>query len=251
MTVEQVPGAEDPFAVLLRVQDLDTSLAQLQHRRETLSERRELAEVGAKLAELDAEIAEAAARRDQLASRQRELEAQIGQINDRRAAIEERLYGARGTAARDLQAMDDELQHLTFRRAELEEDELVSMEAQDPIDTELARLQAARDELTVTAEELRQALTAVEAVLTAEISTTVFTRGVEAAKLPTWLSDRYEALRARLKGTGAARLVGNRCEGCHLELPSMEVDRIRHLAPDVVVTCDQCGRILVRAAPPT
>jgi hypothetical protein len=44
-----------------------------------------------------------------------------------------------------------------------------------------------------------------------------------------------------------ARLVGNHCDGCHLTLPSMELDRIRHLAEREVVTCDQCGRILVRS----
>ena len=45
---------------------------------------------------------------------------------------------------------------------------------------------------------------------------------------------------------GAARLVGGSCSGCHLVLPSMEVDRIRKAPPDAVITCDQCGRILVR-----
>jgi predicted nucleic acid-binding Zn-ribbon protein len=52
-------------------------------------------------------------------------------------------------------------------------------------------------------------------------------------------------LRTRLKGTGAARLIGHRCDGCHLELSSAEVERIRATTPDSVVTCDQCGRILV------
>jgi predicted nucleic acid-binding Zn-ribbon protein len=42
-----------------------------------------------------------------------------------------------------------------------------------------------------------------------------------------------------------ARLVGNHCDGCHLTLPAMELDRIRHLPEDELVTCEQCGRILV------
>ena len=65
--------------------------------------------------------------------------------------------------------------------------------------------------------------------------------------LPTALSDRYETLRARLKGTGAARLVGSHCDGCHLELGSVEVEKIRALPPGEVATCEQCGRILVPA----
>ena len=71
------------------------------------------------------------------------------------------------------------------------------------------------------------------------------TRAAEAALLPTALSDRYETLRARLKGTGAARLIGSHCDGCHLELSSVEVETIRALPPGEVATCEQCGRILV------
>ena len=63
--------------------------------------------------------------------------------------------------------------------------------------------------------------------------------------MPTALSDRYETLRARLKGTGAARLIRSHCDGCHLELSSVEVETIRALPPGEVATCEQCGRILV------
>jgi predicted nucleic acid-binding Zn-ribbon protein len=45
---------------------------------------------------------------------------------------------------------------------------------------------------------------------------------------------------------GAARVVGSSCGGCHLTLPATELDRIRRAEPDALVTCDQCGRILVR-----
>ena len=79
----------------------------------------------------------------------------------------------------------------------------------------------------------------------AAIASAAGTCAVEAAQLPTALADRYEALRARLKGTGAARLIKNHCDGCHLELSSVEVERIRALPPGEVATCEQCGRILV------
>jgi hypothetical protein len=67
-----------------------------------------------------------------------------------------------------------------------------------------------------------------------------------AATVPPDLLARYERLRTQLAGTGAARLVAGSCSGCHLSLPAMEVDRIRKAPPDEVITCDQCGRILVR-----
>jgi predicted nucleic acid-binding Zn-ribbon protein len=79
----------------------------------------------------------------------------------------------------------------------------------------------------------------------AAIASATGTRAAEAAQLPAALSDRYEKLRARLKGTGAARLIKSHCDGCHLELSSVEVERIRALPPGEVATCEQCGRILV------
>ena len=71
-------------------------------------------------------------------------------------------------------------------------------------------------------------------------------RVTAAATVAPDLLARYERLRTQLGGTGAARLVGGSCSGCHLSLPAMEVDRIRKAPPDEVITCDQCGRILVR-----
>ena len=44
-----------------------------------------------------------------------------------------------------------------------------------------------------------------------------------------------------------ARLTGGRCDGCHLSLPAVELDRIRHEAAGTLEYCEQCGRILVIA----
>ena len=70
-------------------------------------------------------------------------------------------------------------------------------------------------------------------------------RAEHARGLPDDLAERYEFLRSRLGGVGAARLVGDRCGGCHLNLPSVEIERIRRLPADEFATCPQCDRILV------
>ena len=137
------------------------------------------------------------------------------------------------------------MRHLTERRAELEELELVAMLDQDRVDAELAALRERMTPLQVHADELRAQIGRDELEIDAELASAIGTRAAEAALLPTALSDRYEALRARLKGTGAARLIKNRCDGCHLELSSVEVEKIRALPPGEVATCEQCGRILV------
>jgi|SRR5579862_7124751 len=238
------PGAAADLETLLGVQELDTVISQLEHRRAALPERHELGDVEAALTRLDGRAAAVRAERDGLMKRQEDLEQQIGALTSRRRSIEERLYGARGGAARDLQAMDDEVRHLRQRRSELEDAELELMVAAEPLDAELGELTAERERVLAVALRLRSVIGEAEASIDDELADRRAVRASAAGSVPQDLLDRYEALRARLGGTGAARLVGNRCSGCHLELPAMEVDRIRRLAPGTVVTCEQCGRIL-------
>jgi hypothetical protein len=238
---------DEPQQILITVQDFDTSISQLQHRKATLGERKELDALESQLAEVATRTAERQVERGALLERQAELEDQIGTLTARRRTIEDRMYADRSAAARDLQAMESEVRHLTQRRAEIEEAELEVMEEQEPIDAALAILVEDRAQLQATADVLRSEVVAAEAVVDAELASVIVARAAEAKRLPTELSDRYETLRARLGGTGAARLIGNHCAGCHLELPSVEVERLRRLPPAEVVTCDQCGRILVRS----
>jgi predicted nucleic acid-binding Zn-ribbon protein len=237
----------DDLTRLLTVQDLDTSITQLQHRRDALAETSGLAAMEAQLAELAAQRADAAARRAALTATQKTLEEQIAGITERRSSIEQRMYASTSSSGRDLQAMNEEVRHLTDRRAELEELELVAMLDQDPIDAELAALGGRRAPLEAQAEELRRQVATEAGDIDAQLAAAADARSAEAALLPTALSDRYETLRARLKGTGAARLIKNRCDGCHLELSSVEVEKIRGLPAGEVATCEQCGRILVPA----
>ncbi len=194
------------------------------------------------------QVGEVGASRQALVAREEELEARITSFNQRRGAIEARMLADRSSAARDLQAMNDEIAHLDAHRSELEDAELALMEEQEPLDAELERLTAEQAALIEQIESMRAVVTAAEAEVNEELTAAEPERARVAAELPADLAEHYERLRARLKGTGAARLVGNRCDGCHLELPSVEVDRIRHLAPDEIVNCDQCGRILVRVS---
>jgi uncharacterized protein len=235
----------DDLEHLLAVQDFDTTITQLQHRRDGLAESTGLAGVERQLAALGEERAEAQARRGVLTATQKELEEQIGGISERRGVVEQRMYAATGSSSRDLQAMSDEVRHLTERRVELEDQELSAMLDQDAVDAELRTLAEQARPIEAQADETRTQLAAQESEIDAALKEAFAARASEVAQLPTALIDRYETLRARLKGTGAARLIGTRCDGCHLELSSVEVEKIRALSPDQVATCEQCGRILV------
>lgn len=71
-------------------------------------------------------------------------------------------------------------------------------------------------------------------------------REVVAGSVPADLMKLYEKLREQQGGVGAARLYQRRCEGCHIELNITELNGVRAAAPDAVVRCENCRRILVR-----
>ncbi len=241
-------GGDAPLAALLEVQDLDTSIAQHEHRKAALPERHQLEALGARASAIRRRVAEVTAARDELATRLGHLEEQSAAVHARRAALEERLYAARGAAGRDLQAIEGEIAQLAARLRQLEDEELVVMEEQEPLDAELQGHEAELAQMSGEAGGLSRTVGELDRTIEAELAELTGQRAAAAARLPDGLARRYEDLRARLGGIGAARLVGDRCDGCHLTLPAVEVDRIRHLPPDAVVTCEQCGRILVRPA---
>lgn len=239
-------GSPDPLLRLLEVQDHDTAIDQLRHRRATLPERARLGEIELRLSSLDRLSKEAQTRRDELAARQSALEQQIEASKTRRSELERRMFGGLVSAPRDLQAMDEEIRHLGRHIGELEDREIEVMEIIEPLDGELQAAETERDGLETDAGKLRTSIAESEGSLDNEMRGQSKERESAVAGVPADLLARYERLRAKLGGTGAARLVNGSCSGCHLALPAMEVDRIRRAPPGEVITCDQCGRILVR-----
>ena len=238
--------ASERFVQLLAVQDHDTAIDQLVHKKASLTQRAELAAVQSQIDARSGRRREVGEVRDELGGRQASLEEQITASRTRSAEITKRLYGGQVTAARDLQAMDEEVKHLSRHVSELEDRELEVMEELEPVDGELSVIDADLERLSARADELRQAIAAEESEIDADMSRERADRAKLAAEVPADLLARYERLRRKLGGTGAARLVGGSCGGCHLQLPAMELDRVRRAPPDEIIYCDQCGRILVR-----
>jgi predicted nucleic acid-binding Zn-ribbon protein len=183
---------------------------------------------------------------DDLAARQRSLEEQIAASAGRRHEIEHRMESGDVAASRDLQAMDHEVHQLEARQAHFEEEEIALLEEEEPLDLDLAEHQRVSAALLEEAARLEGAIVEAEREIRAAVVAEEALRHELAAALPADLAERYEALRSHLGGIGAAQLVGNHCDGCHLTLSSVELERIRRLPPDELATCPECDRILVR-----
>lgn len=180
-------------------------------------------------------------------SRQHDLEWELEQTKQKLAQVEKKMYGGSVTNPRQLDDLRQESEHLRRRRGELQDLILDVMMAVE----ELERQAGTQHEVWTGAElawaEEQEALRAEEATLREELATLRAKRQDQAARLDTAGLDRYEYLRAKKSGLAVALLQGTTCAGCHLALPSADVQKVR--ADAVVNFCPHCGRILVYGGP--
>ena len=239
------PLTEANLEALLTVQARDTEADRCRHRRATLPERSQLAAIDSELTALEGRLAAARAERDVVAERQRDLEQHLATVEHRAVEIKRRLYGGTVSATRDLQAMAAEVDSLTTRASDLESQVLETMEEREPLDGRVGEIEAGKASLLDARAGVEAQLASREGEIDAEIEALNRARAEAAADLPPDLGATYERLRQRLGGVGAARLVGGRCDGCHLTLPATELDQLRRQPRGTLTFCDHCGRILV------
>jgi predicted nucleic acid-binding Zn-ribbon protein len=231
---------------LLVVQEHDTAADQLEHRRRHLPERAELDQVMGGFAGLDARAADVEAQRQELSRSQRRIEDEVSSLRERATQHDKALYSGTVSNPRELQGMQDEIASLQRRISQLEDQELELMEQIEPLDAGLAQLAADRTQMDERAATLRAGIAEAEVAIDAELATVRAERDAAAAELDADLLAQYEALRGKLRGIAIARLVGGHCQGCHLALSAVELDRIRKLPVDEPATCEECGRLLAR-----
>lgn len=231
---------------LLAVQQHDTQTDQLRHRAATLPVRNEIARLDREIEALDRRLAEIDARKGDLSRSQQRLEDEVASLTERANQAEKQLYSGSVTNPRELQALQDDVASIRRRISHLEDDEIEIMELTEPVDADRAELAGRRDELEAEASRRRTELAEAEAEIEAELARVERERAEAAAQVPEDLWPEYDRLRKSLGGVAIARLVGSTCQGCHLALSAVEIDRIRKLPLDEPVHCEECGRLLVR-----
>ena len=148
-------------------------------------------------------------------------------------------------SASDMMALSHEIETLTVRRNELEDQQLELMGELEEIQTEhdaatALRASHAEDVATHTARR-----DAAIASLTQELAATENTRKELAATFDAVLIGAYERVRSR-GGIGAARLFHGTSEASGIALAAGDLAEIRAAAADEIVYCPDSGAILVR-----
>jgi len=230
---------------LLELADLDAELARLDHRRRSLPEAAELARLETRSGELKDAVVVTETELGDLAREQGRAERDVDQVRTRIDRDRARLDAGQVGAARELASLQSEIESLRRRQGDLEEVVLELMERREELVSRRDELIAERDSLGSQTAAVTARRDAAVREIEEQAGKASDQRASVAAEVPPDLLGLYERIRDS-RGVGAAALRVGRCEGCHLTLNTVDLNQIRASAPDEVVRCEECRRILVR-----
>ena len=233
--------------LLLQVQELDTRLDQLQHSINVLPQHAfieainlEAPTLRSQLSSLEAEVAQARKAAER-------IDVDVEQVRAR-VQRDEAALASGALGAKELEAMQHELISLGRRQNELEEEELELLQQLEDLQGGVNRVSGELDRLAKERESHEQARDEAVAKFHAEGEQVRAQRESLAVGLPSDVLGFYEKIRKEHSGVGAAALRGGACEGCQLQIPPSERNRLQALPPDSLPRCEECGRLLIRVA---
>jgi predicted nucleic acid-binding Zn-ribbon protein len=228
---------------ILELQELDTSIDRLEHRRGQLEAGEELSAARKEMEEAESRLGEIRLAADAVAAESRRIEHEIESMNAKLVAEEKRMYDGSIANARELEALQHEISSIKERRARAEDALLEQMQRGEDLD---ARARTADGELV-------DARAKVEALggdvireldeIAADLTSKQADRQALAAELDGALLELYDDLRGQKHGVGAAAIVDGVCQACHERLSAVELDRLKRT--DDVKRCEYCRRIVV------
>jgi uncharacterized protein len=230
---------------IIELQELDSAIDRLDHRREQLEAGEELSALRKQMEEADARLGEIRLASDAVASDSRRLELEIESMNAKLDAEQKRMYDGSIANPKQLQALQHEIASLKERRARAEDDLLEQMVRREDLDARAAEAEndatAARARVEEVGGDAVKELDQIGADLAAR-------RSEREALVPAFdeeLLELYDELRESKHGIGAAAIVDGVCQACHEKLSAVELDRLKRA--DGVKRCEYCRRIVVFA----
>jgi predicted nucleic acid-binding Zn-ribbon protein len=228
---------------ILDLQELDTSIDRLEHRRAQLEAGEELSAARKGLEEAESQLGELRLASDAVDASSRRLENEIDSFGAKLAAEEKRMYDGTIVNAKELEALQHEISSLKERRGRAEDELFEQMERREDLDPRAAEaakeVDAARARAEGVGGDAIRELDEIAAGLQAKRAE----REALVQAFDEELLELYEDLRPQKHGVGAAAIVDGVCQACHEKLSAVELDKLRHT--EGVKRCEYCRRIVV------
>ena len=231
-------------SAFLALQDLDTTLDVITHKRPRVPEVVAHQQASAALAKVRAGLAAAQQRIDAAQAAIEAAEHSAGELTKKRTRLEAQLKTV--IAPREAEALMHEIANINAQRGVLDDRELVALEEQSEAEAALAVLAAELPAHEAAVAATQTELDAVHAAIDEQLAGLHQQRQAAVAVLGADGSGLYERVRKQFGGVGVARLEGSHCSGCHMDLSPRELDVVKAVPVDDLSECPQCGRIIVR-----
>ncbi len=230
---------------ILELQLLYSEVMQANTKLKSLPEIEQLLHIDKRITLANEELAQVKAEADQIALELRRGEVDVETVTDRIKKDEARLSSGNATP-KELEQLQHEVESLKKRQADLEEIELEIMVRAEASSARVNTLTTDLSSLETLKSEINQRLATATTDINLLILSKTTARNEVVAKIEKPLLDLYEKIRASNGGIGAASLVSDKCNGCNLTINAVEMNRIKALAADELLRCEECRRILVR-----
>jgi predicted nucleic acid-binding Zn-ribbon protein len=147
--------------------------------------------------------------------------------------------------ARELAALQTELEHVRELLERSDDQELELLMAVEPLDAAVSAVKTAAQPAVARRSELQGAILELQASLDDEIVSLHATREEKALAVVPELLARYEAALKRVGTSGASQIVSGHCDGCRIELSPLDLDRWKAQPEGTFMNCPECGRLLL------
>jgi uncharacterized protein len=233
----------DPARPLLDIQELDTTIDRLTARRRALESGEDAAAALAEANEAERMMGELRLRLDELSRDQMRFEHEIDSMSQKAAAEERRLYDGSVANARELDSITHEVDNLKKRRSDREDELLALMEVREELEGQERAAAQRSGSLRARVEEVGSVAADEIERLGTELKERGEARAALAETVDAEFLELYEELRPQKKGVAAVALIDGVCRGCHEQLSSVYVDRLKRV--EGPKRCEHCRRILV------
>ena len=227
---------------LLEVAELDTRIRQADIARRNPPQAARVQELIARRQQFAQELTTRLGARDDLRADLVRIESDVAVVDARRTRDAERLNST--SNVKEAQGLESELTSLARRKSDLEDAELEIMERLEEAESAVAAQEAVIAETNAEGATLSAEAKRVVAEATAAFEGATRDRAAIAGSIAADLLTYYDRVAAR--SAGAALLRRGTCEGCRMVLAGTDMQTLRLSAEDAVVTCPECGCILVR-----
>lgn len=235
-------ASPDDQRCLLEVAALDTRIRSAAAASRSPEQAGRVSELMQARTEVNQELVRARGDVDDVRAEQRRLDDDLKVVEARIARDAARL--ADSANAKEAQSLEHELAALARRKSDLEDADLDAMERAEAAEAIVAALEVRLREINEEGAAASAAAKAAVAAAQADEAAATRDRQAVAATVPADLLALYDKLAQR--SAGAALLTRQTCGGCHMVLAGSDLSVLRAAAPEAVVTCPECGCILVR-----